>query len=111
MWNHYVVERFSAAVQCLALEEGSLSERLTYAFGNLMLVNPEDLPGLLRIDFRSLKQQLTRTEVSGDKARIVESVAVLSPAQVRQASETIMKLYEQILKRDPLHEFHDRPKW
>jgi hypothetical protein len=110
MWNHYVVERFSAAVQCLALEQGSLSERLTQAFSNLMLVNPEELPGLLRIDFRSLKQQLARTEVSGDRARVVENLAALSPTQVKQAAERIMKLNEQILKRDPLHGFHDRPK-
>ncbi len=63
MWNSYVMERFAAAVAHLALQEGRLSERLTRASGNLMLISPESLPRLLRTDFRNLKQLLTRTEV------------------------------------------------
>jgi hypothetical protein len=110
MWIPYVMDRFSTAVGHLALGEGSLSERLTRASGNLMLIRPEDLPGLLRKDFGTLKQLLTRTEVCGDKARVLENVAVLSPVQVTQVAGTILKLYGEILKRDPLHEFHDRPK-
>jgi hypothetical protein len=110
MWNPYIMDRFAAAVGHLALGDGSLTERLKRAFANLMLVNPEDLPGLLRIEFRALQQQLTRTEPSGDSSKVVENVAALSPAQVRQAAGTIVRLYAQILKRDPLHEFHDRTK-
>jgi hypothetical protein len=110
MWNPDVMEKFAAAVGYLALEQGSLTERLTLAFANLMLVNPEDLPGRLRIDFSALKRQLTRTEVSGNRARVVEKIATLRPDQVRQAAETVLKIYEQLLKRDPLHEFHDGVK-
>jgi hypothetical protein len=77
MWNHYVIEKFSQAVRDLALGEGHLKQRLSHACFGLMLINPEDLPGLLRSEFRNLKQWLLGApgEVSG----LAETINTLNP--------------------------------
>jgi len=110
MWNHYVIEKFSIAVRELALGEGQLKQRLIHACFGLMLINPEDLPGLLRNEFRTLKQRLLGVKPTGEMSGLAETINTLNPHQVKKAVQLILKLHEEILKRDPLHEFHDRPK-
>jgi hypothetical protein len=110
MWNLYVIEKFSRAVRELALGEGNLKQRLVHACFGLMSINPEELPGLLRSEFRSLKEQVMGVEPTGEVTGCTETINTLNPNQVKQAVQTILKLHEEILKRDPLHEYHDRPK-
>ena len=110
MWNHYVIEKFSVAVRELALGEGHLKQKLMHACFGLMLINPEDLPGLLRSEFRSLKERAMGVKPAGEVTGCAETINTLNPNQVKQAVKTILKLHEEILKRDPLHEYHDRPK-
>lgn len=105
----YAWEKFYAAVHSLATGEGSLQERLGYACsGALVRLRDEDLPREMRDEFKELMSALTREEAKGEEGTIAATMHVMDSAEARKHADTILSMYDQLAKRDPVNEYHQR---
>jgi hypothetical protein len=72
----YEHEKFSQAITTLAVNDASLSERLSYAFVRIRALDEKNIPEEIRDDFRELKEssvaEMTRDELYQTANKIVD---------------------------------------
>ena len=80
------IEHFSKAVAALALREGTLRERLGDAWLSLIALESEDVPAVLRDQFRALEHGWLESEV-----------AELDDEETEEAARGILVVHAELL--------------
>jgi predicted RNase H-like HicB family nuclease len=95
----YAWEKLHAAVLTLAEGSANVRERVADAYiGQLIHLDPEDLPGSIRADFAALEAPLARV-AAADEDRVVKMAAAINDFEAKQIAAKIVALYDEVARR------------
>jgi hypothetical protein len=90
------LEKFDMAVEDLRYSPGSLGVRLLEAMQNLSAVGPEEIPPVLRQDYQSLRQRLTRDDAHANEGRIAATIRNMSDQELWDAGVALLNLHDSL---------------
>ena len=96
----YFHEKFSAAVQSMAASPESIQDRIADAYiSQLHVLQPDELPDEIRMDFKIMVQQLTGAEPLGNEGSVKASVNQMSEDDAVSVAQKIVHMYDAIEAR------------
>jgi predicted RNase H-like HicB family nuclease len=96
----YAWEKLHAAVLTLVEGSGSVQKRVADAYiGQLIRLEPSDLPGSMQADFAALEERLTQAEATGDEGRVARTTAAMNDFEAKQIAAKIVSLYDEVARR------------
>jgi len=91
----YAHQKFSAAVESMAESPESIQRRIAAAYlDQLHVINPDDLPDEVRMDFNIMVEQLTAVEPSGNEGSVNASVANMSDDDAVAIARKIVHIHD-----------------
>jgi predicted RNase H-like HicB family nuclease len=96
----YAWEKLHAVVLTLAEGSASVRERVADAFiGQLIHLDPEDLPGSIQADFAALRESLAPMAAAEDEDRVAKMAAAINDFEAKQIAAKIVALYDEVARR------------
>jgi hypothetical protein len=101
MTEHYLREKFGAALSRLVTGNGPLSERVCNAMVILVMFSPEDMPDWFsRKEFARLGYVSTdRQSASRDEGDLAATLSNMRTEDVQDLAKTIVALHNHLLRR------------
>jgi hypothetical protein len=96
----YVREKLAQAVRALAIEEGTLRQRLFAAALATSTLQPRDFgDDESRVEFGAIREMLTRHEARAGEGRVGATLARMSDDEARSVATRILELDARLTRR------------
>jgi hypothetical protein len=93
----YFYQKFSAAVESMAASPASIQHRIADAYiSQLHVLQPDELPDEIRMDFTIMVEQLTRIEPVGNEGRVMASVREMSEDDAVEIARKIVHMHDVV---------------
>ena len=100
MKNPYPYEKFTNAIEAMAMSPKSIQERVGDAYTyNLSHVKARDLPQQIQHKFIDIKERLTSGEPLGDEGTLLATINQMSEMEVMEIAQVIWDMAD-VVRRD-----------